>query len=208
MRIYSEPEQGTTVKVYLPRYIDTGKGASAPAVADDRENGAIARGSEGILVVEDNAEVRAYAREALTDRVTPLSRRPVLRRNISVLQKKVGINSPEKKFRFFLKQIAFDGHIPDYDISIDGPKTIFTRRPNAPTRRLPSKREQGDLFDVGLRVSPDAFDKARRLAPVYDVHALYHEWLAFAEKQDDRPRNATAAFLGFCKRRHSSAPLG
>jgi len=67
VRIYSEPGQGTTVKVYLPRYIDTGKVASAPAVADDRENGAIARGSEGILVVEDNAEVRAYAREALTD---------------------------------------------------------------------------------------------------------------------------------------------
>lgn len=128
--------------------------------------------------------------------------------NISVLQKKVGSNSPEKKFRFFLKQIASDGHIPDYDISIDGSKAIFTRKSIAPARRLRSVQEQGDLFDAEREVSPDAFDKARRLAPGYDVHALYHEWLAFAGKQDEKPRNATAAFLGFCKRRHSSAPLG
>lgn len=128
--------------------------------------------------------------------------------SLSVLQKKVGSNSPEKKFRFFLKQIALDGHIPDYDICVDGPKAIFTRRPNVPSRRLPSKHEQGDLFDVELRISSDAFDKARKLAPGYDVHALYHEWLAFAEKQREKPRSATAAFLGFCKRRHSSAPLG
>ena len=60
----------------------------------------------------------------------------------------------------------------------------------------------------GSRASADAFDKARKLAPGYDVHALYHEWLAFAGKQDEKPRNATAAFLGFCKRRHSSVPLG
>lgn len=133
--------------------------------------------------------------------------------NLSLLQKKVGSNSPEKKFRFFLKQIAADGHIPDYDISVDGAKAIFTRRRVNPTgRRLPApKREmQGkfDLFETGLQVSPDAFDRARSLAPGYDVHALYHEWRAFAARQEERPRNATAAFLGFCKRRHSDAPLG
>ena len=67
VRIYSEPGQGTTVKVYLPRHVETGQVSSAPLAADDREDVAIARGSEGILMVEDNAEVRAYAREALED---------------------------------------------------------------------------------------------------------------------------------------------
>jgi plasmid replication initiation protein len=131
--------------------------------------------------------------------------------NISVLQKKVGSNSPEKKFRFFLKQIAADGHIPDYDISVEGAKAIFTRR-MAAVRRLPVPRrvKQGelDLVETTLQVSSDAFDKARRLAPGYDVHALYHEWRDFAGRQEELPRNATAAFLGFCRRRHAEKPLG
>jgi signal transduction histidine kinase/CheY-like chemotaxis protein len=65
VRIYSEPGEGTTVKLYLPRHADNGQ-VSAPVTAS-REEAAVARGSEGILVVEDNAEVRAYAREALED---------------------------------------------------------------------------------------------------------------------------------------------
>jgi plasmid replication initiation protein len=131
--------------------------------------------------------------------------------NVALLQKKVGSNSPEKKFRFFLKQIAADGHIPDYDIAVEGPKAIFTRR-MAAVRRLsvPRRVQQGelDLVETAVQVSSDAFDKARRLAPGYDVHALYHEWRGFAGRQEERPRNATAAFLGFCKRRHAEKPLG
>ena len=66
VRIYSKPGEGTTVKLYLPRHADTGQVSSAPVTAC-REAAGVARGSEGILVVEDNAEVRAYAREALED---------------------------------------------------------------------------------------------------------------------------------------------
>jgi hypothetical protein len=132
--------------------------------------------------------------------------------NLAVLQKKVGSNSPEKKFRFFLKQIASDGHIPDYDIEVSGAKAIFTRRLTAAVYRLPppARLRQGelDLFKTRFQVSPETFAKARKLAPGYDVHALYHEWQAFAVKQAEPPRNATAAFLGFCKRRHAEAPLG
>lgn len=132
--------------------------------------------------------------------------------NLSVLQKKVGSNSPEKKFRFFLKQIAADGHIPDYDIALNGTKAIFTRRTAAAVRRLPPpakpRQAELDLFEGGLHVSPDAFEKARRFAPGYDVHMLYHEWQAFAADQAEPPRNPTAAFLGFCKRRHAEMPLG
>ncbi len=66
VRIYSEPGEGTTVKLYLPRHADNGQVSSAPVTAS-REEAAVARGSEAILVVEDNAEVLAYAREALED---------------------------------------------------------------------------------------------------------------------------------------------
>ena len=44
------------------------------------------------------------------------------------LQKKVGSNSPEKKFKFFVKQIAEDGHLPDYVIEMDGTNVVFSTK--------------------------------------------------------------------------------
>src|SRR5438067_5973856 len=64
VKIYSEHGEGTTVKIYLPRY--TGE-----ARPDDREDGdsAAVEGhvSETILIVEDDPDVRAYLVEALRD---------------------------------------------------------------------------------------------------------------------------------------------
>jgi CheY-like chemotaxis protein len=64
VRIYSEPGEGTTVKVYLPRY----RGPNE-AGRDSRRSTASPRaiGSEYILVVEDDAALRAYSVETLTE---------------------------------------------------------------------------------------------------------------------------------------------
>jgi signal transduction histidine kinase/CheY-like chemotaxis protein len=55
--IYSEPGQGTTVKLYFPRY--HGGGTARDPVS--RESVPRASAGEAILVVEDNQEVRAYS---------------------------------------------------------------------------------------------------------------------------------------------------
>ena len=57
--VYSEPGHGTTFKVYLPR-VDEAVDQTATAAAPT-----LARGSETILLVEDDDEVRALARETL-----------------------------------------------------------------------------------------------------------------------------------------------
>jgi len=62
VKIYSEAGQGTTIKLYLPRYAGDAAGALAQ---DDRlaPEGA----AETILVVEDDDDVRAYSVESLRD---------------------------------------------------------------------------------------------------------------------------------------------
>lgn len=60
-KIYSEIGHGTTVKLYLPRVHE-----SEDAVVE-RDERPIVRGSETILVVEDDEEVRATAVEMLSD---------------------------------------------------------------------------------------------------------------------------------------------
>jgi plasmid replication initiation protein len=79
------------------------------------------------------------------------------------LQKKVGSNSPEKKFKFFVKQIAQDGHIPDYDIELRARRSSFqpSGRVSAAHRRkwisacrmlppLPCLQRRGRLHQAGM----------------------------------------------------------
>jgi PAS domain S-box-containing protein len=57
--VYSEPGKGTTFKVYLPRVDDAVDSPRVPEAATTR------RGSETILLVEDDDQVRAVARDIL-----------------------------------------------------------------------------------------------------------------------------------------------
>ena len=59
--VYSEIGHGTTFKLYLPRVEELAERASGPATAPARP----ARGSETVLVVEDEAPVRSVARQVL-----------------------------------------------------------------------------------------------------------------------------------------------
>jgi two-component system, NtrC family, sensor kinase len=62
VKIYSEPEHGTTVKIYLPRI------AGGALIEEKSEKHAAKPGrGERILVVEDDQQVRSYAVETLLD---------------------------------------------------------------------------------------------------------------------------------------------
>ena len=62
MKIYSEVGEGTTVKMYLRRHFGAVTALAAPSVET-----AHGRSGECVLVVEDDAEVRAYVVDTLTD---------------------------------------------------------------------------------------------------------------------------------------------
>ena len=67
VRIYSEVDHGTTVKLYLPRMTSAEEQAAAPAVKPDAPPPAPkAEAHETILLVEDNQGVREYAAGALS----------------------------------------------------------------------------------------------------------------------------------------------
>ena len=66
IRIYSEPGQGTTVKIYLPRMADAAVVATTPEIKELSD--ALAPGAEAgevVLMVEDDEGVREFARSAL-----------------------------------------------------------------------------------------------------------------------------------------------
>lgn len=61
--VYSELNRGTTFKIYLPMI----KTALSPAAIDAAPEAPIARGTENVLVAEDNAEVRDFIGTVLRD---------------------------------------------------------------------------------------------------------------------------------------------
>jgi signal transduction histidine kinase/CheY-like chemotaxis protein len=68
IRIYSEIDEGTTVKIYLPRLSQPAEVAANPEELPQRAAPVVpARSSETILLVEDNEDVREYARSALEE---------------------------------------------------------------------------------------------------------------------------------------------
>jgi CheY-like chemotaxis protein len=68
IRVYSEMGHGTTVKIYLPRLMQAQQVQAAPAAISAKLT-SIPRATPGevILVVEDNPEVRDYARSVLEE---------------------------------------------------------------------------------------------------------------------------------------------
>lgn len=66
VKIYSEPGQGTTVKIYLPRYLGDGEELASikPLHSSAFPQG---RADETVLVVEDENAVRALTTEGLKD---------------------------------------------------------------------------------------------------------------------------------------------
>jgi PAS domain S-box-containing protein len=64
IKIYSEPGEGTAIKIYLPRLIGS---ADEPANLPAKDPVTVRGSGETILVVEDEHDLRTYAVEALCD---------------------------------------------------------------------------------------------------------------------------------------------
>ena len=108
--------------------------------------------------------------------------------SVSTLLKKSGARSPLKHFRQTIKKIAATNHLPDYLIKLDAfDNVIFSNRHTM-------KRKLVDVADVTLKM--ETLEEARLVAPGWDIYMIEQEWRAW---MTEVPRDADAAFLGFCE---------
>lgn len=91
VRIDSQPGQGTTVHLYLPRFLGDAADASTPTPPD--EAGAAPAGNVGtVLVVEDDDAIRALVTEVLSSSGYRVLQAPEGGRAIEILQSNEGID--------------------------------------------------------------------------------------------------------------------
>ena len=117
---------------------------------------------------------------------------------LELLHKKTGSTSTMKEFRRLISKIIADdmthGHMPDYAYSLLGDKIKVH-----PKKEFTALSENNRKNSVGafIALRPDTFEKARKIAPGWDVYSLESEWRGWIKTPPDNP---DAAFLGFCKK--------
>jgi plasmid replication initiation protein len=117
---------------------------------------------------------------------------------LDTLREKCGSGSTEKEFRRLIGKIIEDDatydHMPDYSFVLEGDNVIVRPKNGVLDPALP--------FQSPLHVDEDkTFERARRLAPGWDVRVLLDNWREWVRKKEIVVRNADANFLSFCKKR-------
>ncbi|SDF45011.1 replication initiator protein A [Limimaricola pyoseonensis] len=119
--------------------------------------------------------------------------------SLEKLLMRTGARSELKRFRHTMKEMAQSDHLPDYHVDYDDETdmVVFRNRCGGPS---------GPVEITAIPQLPaEAYAAARRAAPGCDVHALEAEWRAWA---GDVPRDPTAAFVGFCRKRAEMLEAG
>ena len=89
--------------------------------------------------------------------------------------------------------------MPDYTFRLEA--DILTVRPKQEFLDNYAAKPQQDQLTGGyiLPLSPDTLQRARELAPTWDITVLVGEWRSYAARKKEPPKSPDAAFLGFCK---------
>jgi len=118
--------------------------------------------------------------------------------NMKTLHLKTGSRSTLFEFRRSIKPLLESNHLPDFLIECDKEKDQLTFYSRAKYLKAMSKRDSvPDLAPL-----PEwAYEKAKKLAPGWDVYTLEASWRDYwREKGSLEIKDVGAAYLGYCKK--------
>ena len=140
-------------------------------------------------------------RKPLERRVYELARKHCGRQDqwkigLPLLLKKTGAQSPEKKFRMMIRNLAKFNHLPDYHVYFDEQNDMVIFKNRGVLNERPTL-----ICSSTLHLDPETYHDAKHLAPGWDIYYLEQEWRNWMEDGGlDAPQDADRAFLGFCKK--------
>lgn len=135
-------------------------------------------------------------RKPLERRVYELARKhcgrqPEWRVSMATLHKKAGSAAPIRVFRAAVRRMIEADHLPDYSLEEVPGDLIVVRRAGV---------IEPDV--TAPRPSPEALERAREIAPGWDVYALEAEWRGFwTDTGRKRLSSPDKAFLGWVTRK-------
>jgi plasmid replication initiation protein len=122
----------------------------------------------------------------------------VWRIGLDKLQHKTGSTSTEKEFKRLVKSICKtdedQSHMPDYSFRLL--HDVLEVMPKPEFSEVYAEKHLVGMA-TPVRLSSTSYEKAREAAPGWDVYFLENEWRMW---MDEAPRDADAAFVGFCRK--------
>ena len=115
---------------------------------------------------------------------------------LATLLKKSGSQSPEKRFRQMVRNLAQHDHLPDYSVSFDAETDMVTFCNRGSMAMLVAEAWEG-------RLDPEVYQDARNEAPGWDVRHLEDEWRRWLGEQEIEPKAPERHFLKFCRSWHT-----
>lgn len=112
--------------------------------------------------------------------------------SLDLLLKKTGSQSPVKRFRQMVRELAQTDHLPDYRVSFDAETDMVIFQNRGTMSPALSPPWQGTL-------DAEVFHDARLAAPGWDVRHIEQEWRNWLSREEIEPRNPERHFLKFCK---------
>lgn len=112
---------------------------------------------------------------------------------LPTLLKKTGSQSPLKRFRQMIRDLAKYDHLPDYSVVFDAEADMVTFR-NRGTMLVSSEVAPWDG-----RLDVDIYHDARSAAPGWDVYLLETEWRVWLGENEIEPKHPERHFIKFCK---------
>ncbi|WP_332871316.1 replication initiator protein A [Sphingomonas sp. FARSPH] len=140
-------------------------------------------------------------RKPLERRIYELARKhcgqqPSWRIGLDTLLKKSGAQSPLKRFRQMVRELAESNHLPDYlvEFDLEADMVTFTNRG---TMKAALAAPAAEPWTGAL--DGDIYGDARNVAPGWDVHYLEREWRNWLGENEIAPKHAERHFLKFCQ---------
>lgn len=122
----------------------------------------------------------------------------VWRIGLDKLQHKAGSTSSPKEFKRLVTLIcradADQSHMPDYSFTLLHDILEVSPKPEF----LDVYRDADAITsEISVRLSSEAYERAREVAPTWDVYFLEQEWRMWI---GEPPRYPDGAFIGFCRK--------
>ena len=118
--------------------------------------------------------------------------------SLSLLLKKSGSKAPIRKFRYLIKNLTENDHLPDYTLAYDR-ETDHVTFINRNTMPIDKPESDAALWDG--HISAKAFETVGSLGLRTDKYALEQEFREWITAKGIHPKNPDAMFITFCKKR-------
>ena len=120
---------------------------------------------------------------------------------LSNLLKKTGSQSPLKRFKQLVRDLAKNNHLPDYSVNLEGNMITFTNK-NYNEMEKWYNPDFANSWELP-KLNTNTYEKAKKVAPRWDIYFLEDEWIRFWYKSGKpKLKNPDGAFIEFCRKRN------